>query len=118
MKGPEQYLNELGVKLACAVDPTRPATIDAAHRALVNYEAYFVADAAALETFVAEPYRFTGKVTDPVSRARFLPTAESPSRSYGGRLFYFASTETSGKFDAEVTRYGTPMPSMHAKDKS
>ena len=118
MQGPEQYLNELGITLPCAVDSTRPAIVDAAHRALVNYEAYFVADAAALKAFVADPYRYTGKVTDPVSRARFVPTAQSPTRSYGGRLFYFSSTETASKFDSDPMQYGTPMPGMHAKDQS
>lgn len=118
MQGPEQYLNELGAELACAVDSTRPAIIDTAHRALVNYEAYFVADDAALKEFVARPYQYTGKVTDPVSRIRFVPTAQSPSRSHGGRLFYFASGETAATFDSDPTRYGTPMPAMRAKDQS
>ena len=118
MQGPEQYLNELGIELSCAVDSTRPAIIDSAHRALVNSEAYFVADDAALKAFVENPYRYTGKVTDPVSRSRFVPTAQSPLRSHGGRLFYFASGETAAKFDSDPTRYGTPMPAMHAKDQS
>ena len=112
MQGPEQYLNELGIQLVCAVDTTHAAILDAAHRALVNFEAYYFADDAALQAFVAEPYRYTGKLTDPVTLVRFLPTASSPSRSHGGRLFYFASGETVEKFDADRTKYGTPMPGM------
>jgi len=118
VQGPEKYLNELGITLPCAVDSTRPAIIDVAHRALVNYEAYFVADDAALKAFVAEPYRYAGKVTDPVSRARFVPTSRSPTRSQAGRLFYFESSETATTFDTDPMRYGTPMPTMHAKDQS
>ena len=118
VQGPEQYLNELGVTLSCAVDPSRSAIIDAAHRALVNYEAYFFADEATKEAFMAEPYRFTGRVTDPVSRARFAPTSNSPVRSHGGRLFYFSSAETAATFDTDPGKYGTPMPGMREKRDS
>ena len=115
VQGPDQYLNELGITLSCAVDPSRPAVIDASHRALVNYEAYYFADDAAMKSFIAEPYRYTGKVTDPVSMARFVPTAESPSRSFGGRLFYFSSSETAATFDTDQVKYGNPMPGMREK---
>jgi YHS domain-containing protein len=118
VQGPEQYLVDLGVQLACAVDPSRTAIIDAAHRALVNYEAYFFCDEATMKSFLAEPYRYTGKVTDPVSRERFIPAADSPSRSHGGRLFYFASDQTAAAFDADTVKYGTPMPGMIEKKAS
>jgi YHS domain-containing protein len=116
VQGPERYLNELGIELSCAVDPTRPAMIDTRHRALVNHEAYFFSDDAALRAFVAEPYRYTGRVTDPVSLARFAPTSSSPSRSHGGRLFYFESEETAARFDADRATYGTPKPMMRERD--
>ncbi len=101
--------------LHCAVDSSRTAVIDAAHRVLVNHEAYFVADDAALQTFKAEPYRYTGKVTDPVSLARFVPTADSPKRTYGPRLFYFSSEETAAAFDRDLAKYSIPMPGMREK---
>jgi YHS domain-containing protein len=115
VQGPERYLNELGITLPCAVDPALPAIIDARHRALVNHEAYFFSSDDALRAFVAEPYRYTGKVTDPVSLVRFAPTASSPTRSHGGRLFYFTSNETVAKFDADRVTYGTPRPMMREK---
>jgi YHS domain-containing protein len=118
VQGPEQYLNELGAQLPCAVDPSRPAILDVAHRALVNYEAYYFCDDATMKAFVAEPYRYTGKVTDPVSMERFVPTKGSPSRSYGGRLFYFSSGETAATFDADKMKYGMPMPGMREKKAS
>ena len=118
MQGPEPYLNDLGISLSCVVDPSRPALLDASHRAFVNYEAYYFADDAAMKAFVAEPYRYSGKVTDPVSMTRFSPTAESPTRSFGGRLFYFSSDETAATFDTDQPKYGNLMPGMREKKAS
>lgn len=115
MQGPERYLQDLGIQLSCAVDPSRPAIIDVAHRALVNHEAYFFADDAALKAFVAAPYKFTGKVTDPVSLERFVPTEASATRSHGGRLFYFAAGANAATFDKDPATYGTPKPMMKEK---
>jgi YHS domain-containing protein len=108
-------MNEMGLSVKCVVDPSRPAILDAAHRAFVNYEAYYFCDEASMSKFVAAPYQYTGKVTDPVTRARFVPTAESPHRSYGGRLFYFASAEHATAFDGNLIKYGTLMPGMREK---
>jgi YHS domain-containing protein len=116
VQGPEKYLNELGVTIPCAVNPARSAVLDAAHRAFVNYEAYYFCDEASMNKFVAEPYRYTGKVTDPVTRERFIPAADSPKRSYGGRLFYFASAETAKTFDSDQMKYGNLMPGMREKN--
>lgn len=115
MQGPEKYLNELGVRIPCAVDPARPAILDAAHRAFVNYEVYFFSNDANMNKFIAAPYKYTGRVTDPVTRERFVPTADSPRRSYGGRLFYFASAQTATTFDADQMKYGNLMPGMREK---
>lgn len=115
MQGPDKYLNELGLSVKCVVDPSRTAILDAAHRAFVNYEAYYFCDDAAMNKFVAAPYQYTGKVTDPVTRERFEPTAGSPHRSYGGRLFYFATAETATAFDGDQMKYGSLMPGMREK---
>lgn len=105
----------MGADLACAVDPTRKATIDASHRAFVNHEVYYVSDDEALREFVTAPYRYSGQVTDPISLERFQPSATSPVRSFGGRLFYFQSNETATKFDSDPRMYGVPRPTMHSK---
>jgi YHS domain-containing protein len=115
VQGPEKYLNELGLTVQCVVDPSRRAVLDVAHRAFVNYEAYYFCDESAMNKFVASPYNYTGKVTDPVTRERFIPTADSPSRSYGGRLFYFASAQTATTFDGDQMKFGSLMPGMREK---
>lgn len=115
MQGPERFLTDLGVTLPCAVDPSKQAVFDTAHRVLVNHEAYFVSSGEALLTFVAEPYKFSGKVTDPVSLVRFQPNDLSPRRSHGGRLFFFETNQTAAAFDGNLEMYGIPRPMMKEK---
>lgn len=99
----------------CAVDPQRAAPIDAAHRIQVNQEFYYVADDAAKARLLAEPHRYTGKLTDPVTLKRFQPDAASPRRSFGGRQFYLVSSETAAQFDTDPRTYGTPKTGMREK---
>lgn len=112
MQGPDPYLIDMGADLACVVHPDRDAVIDPAHRVFVNWETYYVSDDASRQTFMSAPYEYTGNVTDPISRARFTPTATSPRRDHGDRIFYFESDETLASFDADPDMYTTPMPGM------
>jgi len=116
VQGPEKYLKELKIGLPCAVDPSHPAILDEAHRAFVNYETYYFATDANMNTFIAAPYKYTGKVTDPVTRDRFIPTGQSPRRSFEGRLFYFESDQTAKAFDSDRERYGTLTPGMRPRN--
>jgi YHS domain-containing protein len=78
----------------------------------VNHEVYFFSSEWARQEFEAHPFRYTGKVTDPVSLNRFEPAETSPSRAAGGRLFYFESSETVASFDEDPAAYSTPQPTM------
>jgi YHS domain-containing protein len=109
VQGPEIWLNQLGITVPCVVDPARDAVLDAAHRVFVNWESYYLCDAAALAAFRAAPWRYTGPVTDPVSRERFVPDGRSPSAAHGGRLFYFASDATARTFAADPAVHATPL---------
>jgi YHS domain-containing protein len=112
VKGPEPYLNDFQIQLPCCVDSTQLAILDPEHRAFVNHEVYFFSSDAARDQFNAEPYRYTGLVTDPVSLSRFQPTSASQHRSAAGRLFYFESDSTLARFDDDPGQYSTPKPSM------
>ena len=112
MKGPEPYLNDFHIQLPCCVDSTQLALLDAEHRAFVNHEVYFFSSDTARDQFSAEPYRYTGQVTDPVSLTRFQPTGSSQHRDAAGRLFYFESDSTLSLFDQEPSKYSTPKPTM------
>ena len=105
VQDPEAYLNEIGVTFACIVDPKRPALLDAEHRVLVNHEVYFFGSDAAKAAFLSNPRKWCGKVTDPVTRARFRPRKSSPTTTYAGRLYYFRSPASRAEFLA--------MPEMH-----
>jgi YHS domain-containing protein len=105
----------MGATLPCAVHPEQPAILDPAHRALVNHEVYYVGSEEAVAEFTAAPWRYTGRVTDPVSLNRFVPTEASPYRTHEGRLFYFESVQTTATFDSDPATYGVPKPMMRAK---
>ncbi len=109
MQGPEIWLNQLGITLACVVDPTRNAVLDADHRVFVNYETYYLSDEQAVQTFKAEPWRYTGMVTDPVSKARFQPAGDSPRAVHQGRVFYFASADNAKTFALDPAAQATPV---------
>lgn len=115
MQGPDQYLKDMAVSLSCAVHPEQPAILDAGHRAFVNHEVYYFGSDEALQAFVSEPWKYTGRVTDPVSLERFVPTSDSIRRSHGGRLFYLKTAQTAQIFDGDVAMYGIPKPMMQAK---
>lgn len=112
MKDPDPYLNDLGITLSGAVDPTQPALIDPDHRISVNWETYYVSSDANRERFLQSPWEYAGEVTDPVTHERFTLTAASPSRSVEGKQFYFSNEETAARFDEDPTMYAEPMIGM------
>jgi YHS domain-containing protein len=75
--------------LPSALDPSRPARIEVAYRARVNHELYYFADSTLLRRFQADPLRFCGRVTDPVSRRLFRPSSGSPRMAFRGRPYFF-----------------------------
>ena len=109
MQGPEIWLNELGISVACVVDPDQPGILDEAHRVFVNYEAYYLSSDKAKKKFTSAPWRFSGMVTDPVSHQRFQPTGKSPSTKHDGRMFYFGSADNAKQFAADPAAYATPV---------
>jgi YHS domain-containing protein len=94
--------------LSCPVHPERPARFENELRSFVNWEAYFFSDAAAKTSFDVEPWRWCGRVTDPVTRARFVPTETSPRAAHGGRPYFFQSDSTRTVFLADAERYAKP----------
>lgn len=98
-KEPEKYLKGLDIRFKCAVSQDADAVLKAGSRAFVNKEAYYFASAENLREFVKAPFRYSGRVSDPVSGERFQPTADSPRRNRGGRAFYFIGEATASEFD-------------------
>jgi YHS domain-containing protein len=100
VKDPERYMKEQAIVVRCAVEPRRLARIDAAHRLEINHELYYVHDIATRVRFGRDPLPYCGRVTDPVSRQRFRPTARSPRLEHNGRLYFFADPRSVRTFQA------------------
>ncbi len=112
MQGPERFLTDLHLSLPCAVIPGAPARLDADHRVFVNYETYYVSSPDSKASFLVQPHRYTGLLTDPVTLERFRPGESSPRRRHDGHLFYFASESTALEFDDTPVLYSTPRLAM------
>lgn len=112
VQGPEQYLKDLGISMACVVEQEVPAILDADHRVFLNYESYYFSSGDARQQFLGAPHTYAGRITDVVTRERFVATAESPRREHDGRLFLFSTTATAARFDEAPDDYATPMLAM------
>lgn len=79
---------------------------------ILGHDLFFFADEAEKKAFLADPFRWCGKLTDPVSGVRFVPGAKSPTSVLEGRTYYFASKATKKTFDAKPAMYKNPVRSM------
>jgi len=69
-------------------------------------EIFFFSSRAAMRKFQADPIRYCGKLTDPVTQKRFRPTVKSPSTTHWNRTFYFESDSTRALFMASADSSG------------
>ncbi len=112
MQSPEIFLNDLEISVNCVVNPNQKAQLDIEHRVFVNWETYYFSDGNAAKKFNKTAYKFTGKLTDPVSQKRFQPDKKSPSRINDGRIFYFLNKDNALAFDADPEAFVTPVVGM------
>lgn len=82
------------------MDPAREAQLDPKLRSYVNYEVYFFCDAAAKAKFDADPTRYCGLLTDPVTKRRFRPGPGALRSDYMERPYFFLSDSTATAFTA------------------
>ena len=100
LKNPEKYLKEQKIDLRCVVNQGRHAAPEAKRRAYVNYEIFYLSTNDALAHFRRRTLQYCGWLTDPVSGARFRPTASSPRMVHNGRPYYFSTISNRMKFEA------------------
>ena len=98
MQDPERYIKERKLRPPTLFKNGKAPLIDSSLRERVNFEVYYFASAAEKELFRKDPLRYAGVVTDPITMARFRPTATSPKTTYGGRLYYFSADTTRAQF--------------------
>ena len=97
-----------GLAFSDFFDPRAPAVLDAEHCVRLNYEAWFFADDAGRQRFLADPLANCGLLTDPVSKQRFRPRRDAPSAQAGGVTFYFENDAQRALFEADPERYRLP----------
>ena len=100
MKDPERHLKAQKIDIRCVVNQGRHANPDAKRRVYVNHEIFLLSTRDALEQFRKHTLRYCGWLTDPVSGARFRPTAASPRLVHNGRPYYFSTISARMKFEA------------------
>jgi len=112
VQSPELFLNDLGISVKCVVDPAKDALLDEKHRVFVNWETYYLSSDAALAKFRADPLKYVGTVTDPVTRERFRPDRNHPKLVRDGRIIWFTKVENVERFRAGPEAYMPPMIGM------
>lgn len=90
------------------LDSRRAAVIDAAHCVRLNYEAFFFADAWERERFRSDPLLYCGLLTDPISRRRFLPNADSPRTTFEGVTYFFEDARYRELFEEAPEQFRLP----------
>ncbi|MCA9782786.1 MAG: hypothetical protein KDC10_06735 [Calditrichaeota bacterium] len=109
MQGPEIWLNNLGISVECVVDPEKQALLDVDHRVFVNYETYYLSSDENREKFLVAPWQYTGMLTDPVTKERFQPSADSPRREHANRIFFFQNEGNVALFESAADSLAVPV---------
>ena len=94
-----------GLSFSDFLDPRRPAVLDEDHCVRLNHEAWFFADTESRDRFLAEPLRWCGLLTDPVTKRRFRPSASSASVEYAGVTYWFEMACDVAVFEADPEMY-------------
>jgi len=109
-------LHEMGAELESALHSGRSARLDAGHRVRVNHELFYFADTTEVRSFLADPPKYCGALTDPVFEGRFVPEPISPRLVHEGTLFYFPDDETRAIFAAHPDSFAAPKFHMMMPD--
>ena len=94
MQGPELFLKAQAIDVRDALDPRKPALLDSTRRAFIGHDLFYFADAASRARFERDPLRWSRRLTDPVTLARFAPSARSRKATHHGRRYWFANDST------------------------
>lgn len=90
------------------LDARKPAVLDAEHCVRLNWEAFLFGDAWESERFLSDPVTYCGLLTDPVSRQRFRPSADSPRSVHAGVTYFLQSAESRDEFERDPEAYRLP----------
>ena len=102
------FVERKGLTFRDHLDLREQAIIDAEHCVRLNYEAFFFGNLYTRERFVSDPIDYCGYLTDPVSKQRFRPNADSPRFSFEEVAYYFENEEQRAQFKANPEAYRLP----------
>jgi YHS domain-containing protein len=102
------FVVKKGLAFADYLDARRPAVLDAAHCARLNWEAFFFADLWERERFLSDPLLYCGLLTDPISRQRFRPSQGAPRFQHAGVTYYFESEANRALFESDPETFRLP----------
>ena len=115
VQDPQIFMTALEIGVPGLLDPDEPAVIDTDHRSRINWETYFFTCRDNKAMFDADPLANCGMLTDPVTRMRFEPTAESPHMVHDGTSYYFQSDSTHAVFASMPDSLAVPVHRMRPK---
>jgi len=118
VQDPARYINELGVELTCCVDPSRSAIVNSNYLVMLGFESFFFADSANMSRFLDDIPRYSGGITDPVSKERFPPNKNSPKSEFMGSTYLFSSELTHETFEKMPSMYYLPNYKMLPRDST
>ena len=98
VQDPERYLKALQITPPSVFQKGSKPIVDSSLRYRIGFEIYYFSSRAEMDRFKKDPLPYCGDLTDPVTMARFRPTADSPHIVYANRTYYFASDSTLSKF--------------------
>lgn len=112
MQDVPEFVRQKGLVLRDFLDQREEAIIDKEFCVRLNYEAYFFGNLWSRERFLSDPILYCGLLTDPVTRRRFRPRADSPRRRFEEVTYYFESEISSTQFDEGPEAYQLPSWTM------
>lgn len=118
VEDPDERVRLMGTELESALHSGRPARIEPALRVRVNHELFYFADTTEVRSFLADPPKYCGAITDPVFEGRFVPEQTSPRLVHDGTIYYFPDSETRAIFAAEPDSFATPKFHMMMPDSA
>lgn len=118
MEDPSRYLTELGLTVASHLDSSSHAMLDSAHCIVMNYESFLFATYDEMNTFRANPTKYCGPLTDPVTLQRFIPATTSPHLVHDNHTYYFWSDSSRTMFEMMPEMYAQPHHKMRPKPDS
>lgn len=105
-----------GLELACFFEPEKTGLPDPTTFVRINYEGFSFCSAAEKQRFLADPVRYCGYLTDPVSKRRFRPDREAPRQEHEGVLYLFERRATARAFAEAPAEFRVPGYEMEEED--